>query len=164
MTVFIPSLWEEGECAVGCSSGTGWPDPAVGGWPLPSLSSWQMKEPKQSSLALSNAPGTPRPDPPTASRRGQRGGQPRLQGRGSRACFPSPGPGVRGRTHARQLVARSCPAGGECGAGRGVSGHSGQGHPAPGTPSPTPSPSSCAGASPTENENSGRGNGGRRPA
>lgn len=45
-------------------------------WPLPSLSSWQMKEPKQSSLALSNAPGTPRPDPPTDSLRGQKAGQP----------------------------------------------------------------------------------------
>lgn len=88
----------------------------VGAWPLPSLSSWRMKELKQSSLTLSNAPGTPRPDPPTASWRGQRGGQPRLEGRGSRTCFPSPGPGVGRRTHARQLVARFCPAGGDCGA------------------------------------------------
>lgn len=61
-------------------------------WPLPSLSSWQMKGPKQSSPALSNAPGTPCPDPPTASLRGQRGGLLRLQGRRSRACFSSPGP------------------------------------------------------------------------
>lgn len=61
-------------------------------WPLPSLSSWQMKGPKQSSPALSNAPGTPCPDPPTASLRGQRGGLLRLQGRRCRACFSSPGP------------------------------------------------------------------------
>lgn len=61
-------------------------------WPLPSLSSWQMKEPKQGSLALSNAPGTLRPDPPTASLRGQSEGQPCLQGQGSQARFFPLGP------------------------------------------------------------------------
>lgn len=66
-------------------------------WPLPSLSSWQMKEPKQGSLALSNAPGTLRPDPPTASLRGQSEGQPCLQGQGSQARFSPLGPrGVGG--------------------------------------------------------------------
>lgn len=132
-------------------------------WPLPSLSSWQMKETKQSSPALSNAPGTPCPDPPTASLRGQKGGQLRLKDQGSQPCFSSPGPsGAVDPCRAACRVARP----GRRGVWprEGVSGHSGQGHPALGTPSPTPSPSSCAGASPTENENSGRGNGGRRPA
>lgn len=41
-----------------------------------------MKEPKQSSPALSNAPGTPHPDPPTASPRGRRGAQLSLRDHG----------------------------------------------------------------------------------
>ena len=132
-------------------------------WPLPSRSSWQMKEPKQSSPALSNAPGTPCPDPPTASLRGQKGGQLRLKDWGSRPCFSSPGPS--GAEDLRRAACRVVQPGRRGVKPReGVSGHSGQGHPALGTPSPTPSPTSCAGASPTENENLGRGNGGRRPA
>lgn len=70
---------------------------------------------------------------------------------GSRGPFVFSQEPVERQTRSLKLIVRSGPAGGECGAGRGVSGCSGQGHPAPGTPSPTPSPSSCAGASPTEN-------------
>lgn len=93
-------------------------EPAGPCWPLPSLSSWQMKEPKQSSPALSNAPGTPCPDPPTASLRGQKGGQLRLKDRGSRPCFSSSGPS--GAVDPRRAACRwSGPAGGECGPGRG---------------------------------------------
>lgn len=61
-------------------------------WPLPSLSSWQMKESKQSSLALSNAPGTLRPDPPTARPEGAEGRAAMPAGRGSQARFSSLGP------------------------------------------------------------------------
>lgn len=70
----------------------------------PSLSSWQMKEPKQSSPALSNAPGTPLPDPPTAEadrdeRRTGLGSQSRalkpttqLHPEGASQGRPAPGP------------------------------------------------------------------------
>lgn len=52
----------------------------------PSLSSWQMKEPKQSSPALSNAPGTPLPDPPTA----EADRDERQAGLGSQSRAPKP--------------------------------------------------------------------------
>lgn len=108
-------------------------------WPLPSLSSWQMKETKQSSPALSNAPGTPCPDPPTASLRGQKGGQLRLKDQGSQPCFSFPGPS--GAVDPRRAACRVARPGRRGVWPReGVSGHSGQGHPALGTPSPTPSP------------------------
>lgn len=53
-----------------------------------------MKEPKQSSPALSNAPGTPCPDPPTASPRGRRGAQRSLRDPGSPGPVSLP-PGAR---------------------------------------------------------------------
>lgn len=94
------STWEGGWCSVGvfqhratAPGGRGLAPKGPGGpyWPLPSFSSWQMKEPKQSSPALSNAPGTLRPDPPTAIPGGG-GERNRAFGtRGSRACFFSPG-------------------------------------------------------------------------
>lgn len=75
-----------------------------------------MKEPKQSSPALSN-PLAPRDQTHPHRSEGQRE-QPRGQDQGSRSRFPSSGP--RGAADSRRAVGgRPSPAGGEGGAGRG---------------------------------------------
>lgn len=85
---------------------------------LPSLSSRQMKEPKQSSPALSNAPGTPCPDPPTASseRAEARAAAPARPGVPGLFLFPGVGGGGPAPDSSSGGPARQR---GECGAGRG---------------------------------------------